>query len=93
MIEMLLFRMQKNYINPILAKICFCGISNWLLDASKMNRVINIVVEEPDIKHIEETPKEIAINEDIEKQIEKLIISISKTYYYYISEYQPNQGK
>ena len=76
-------------------KICFCGISNWSLDASKMNRAINIVVEEPDIKHIEETAKEIArtINEDIEKQSEKLIISISKTYYYYISEYQPNQGK
>jgi len=78
-----------------LAKICFCGISNWLLDASKMNRVINIVVEEPDIKHIEETPKEIArtINEDIEKPSEKLIISISKTYCCCVSEYQPNQGK
>lgn len=64
-----------------MAKICFCGISNWLLDASKMNRVINIVVEEPDI------------NEDIEKPSEKLIISISKTYCCCVSEYQPNQGK
>ena len=76
-------------------KISFIGISNWSLDASKMNRAINIVVEEPDEDSIIETAKEIAkaINEVIECKSQKLISSISKAYYYYINDYQPNQGK
>ena len=33
-------------------KIAFVGISNWKIDASKMNRAINIVVDEPDLNYI-----------------------------------------
>ena len=76
-------------------KISFIGISNWSLDASKMNRAINIVVEEPDIKYIIETAKEIArkINEVFYVQYNTIINAISLAYYYYITIYQPNQGK
>ena len=76
-------------------KISFIGISNWSLDASKMNRTVNIVVEEPNINYIIETAKEIArkINEVFEIKYNKIINSISKAYYYYITDYQPNQGK
>ena len=36
-------------------KIAFIGISNWILDAAKMNRGISISIPEPDEKDIEET--------------------------------------
>ena len=41
-------------------KISFIGITNWSLDASKMNRAINIVVEEPDLNYLIETANYIA---------------------------------
>ena len=75
-------------------KISFVGISNWSLDASKMNRAINLIVEEPDKDYIFNTGKEIAksiinINDN---KMEKLIKPISDTYYDYINEYQENKG-
>ena len=75
-------------------KISFIGISNWSLDSSKMNRAINIVVEQPNVDDIIETAKEIAknIDEVIEKRSEKLIVSISKAYNDYISNFQLQQG-
>ena len=76
-------------------KISFIGISNWSLDASKMNRAINIVIEDPDINFINQTAKDIASSCDIviAAKSEKLINAISKAYIYYINDYQPNQGK
>jgi len=41
-------------------KISFVGISNWFIDASKMNRVIYNIVQDPDQEDIIETGKEIA---------------------------------
>ena len=75
-------------------KISFIGISNYYLDPSKMNRAINIVVEQPDLNYIIETSKEIAknIDEVIESRNEKLTVSISKAYYDYISYDQPKLG-
>ena len=62
--------MDKNLDYEINKKISFNGLSNWSLDASKMNRAINIVVEEPDLQYIIETTKEIAkkVNEVINKK-------------------------
>ena len=69
-------------------KFAFIGISNWTLDASKMNRAINIVVEEPDLYYIEETAKEIARNININLLIkyENIIKPISQTYLDYLEE-------
>ena len=39
-------------------KVAFIGISNWGLDASKMNRVIYVIVQEPDENDIILTSKE-----------------------------------
>ena len=41
-------------------KIAFVGISNWFIDASKMNRVIYNVVQDPDDEDIIETAEQIA---------------------------------
>ena len=62
--------LDKNLDYEINKKISFNGLSNWSLDASKMNRAINIVVEEPDLQYIIETTKEIAkkVNEVINKK-------------------------
>ena len=46
-------------------KIAFVGISNWFIDASKMNRVIYNVVQEPDEDDLIETGKEIAKSYEI----------------------------
>ena len=74
-------------------KISFIGISNWSLDASKMNRAINIIVEEPDENYIFHTGKEIVNSINImDKNMENLIKLISDTYYDYINEYQKNKG-
>ena len=69
-------------------KIAFIGITNWTLDASKMNRTINIVVEEPDFGYIIETANEIvkAININFVNKYEKEINAICKTYLEYIQE-------
>ena len=68
--------------------IAFIGISNWTLDASKMNRAINIVVDEPDLNYIEQTAKEIVSNINVNLGIKwkNIIKIICKTYIDYIKE-------
>jgi hypothetical protein len=78
---------ENSWIKEEKEKIAFIGISNWSLDASKMNRTINIVVEDPDLNYIEETAKEIirAININfLENRYEKIFKSISKAYLDYL---------
>ena len=78
---------ENSWIKEEKEKIAFIGISNWSLDASKMNRTINIVVEDPDLNYIEETAKEIirAININfLEDRYEKIFKSISKAYLDYL---------
>ena len=55
-------------------KFAFIGISNWSLDASKMNRFINVVVEEPDKNYLEKTAEGIiaAIKPNFEKKNMKI---------------------
>ena len=79
-------------------KISFVGISNWFIDASKMNRVIYNIVQDPDQEDIIETGKEIAKsyenNEDnfIEKYGD-IIIRLSKAYYKFINKKKEENDK
>ena len=71
-------------------KISFVGISNWFIDASKMNRVIYNVVQDNDEEDVILTGKEIAKSyEKIEEnfnsqQYDDLIIKLSRAYYKFI---------
>ena len=68
-------------------KFAFIGISNWTLDASKMGRTINRVVEEPNKDYLENTAKEIikSININfLEERYENVIKSVCNAYYSYL---------
>ena len=68
-------------------KFAFIGISNWTLDASKMGRTINRVVEEPNKDYLENTAKEIikSININfLEERYENVIKSSCNAYYSYL---------
>jgi hypothetical protein len=41
-------------------KVAFVGISNWTLDASKMNRGIYLAIPEPDEEYLQKTALTIA---------------------------------
>lgn len=68
-------------------KIGFIGISNWALDASKMNRGITLCIPEPDLNDLILTANSIA--KDINEQIEEISIyreviqNLAKSYYEY----------
>ena len=73
-------------------KVPFIGITNWSLDASKMNRVIYIVVQEPDEEDLILTAREIVKsyeenNENKNNYISKyenIFNCLSKAYYRFI---------
>ena len=67
----------------------FVGITNWSLDASKMNRVIFIIVQEPNEKDLIITAKEIVKSYEVNKEnyydkYEVIFNNLSKAYYNYI---------
>ena len=67
-------------------KVAFLGLSNWTLDASKMNRVIRNCVQDPDEEDLILTGKEIAKSVDennIFKDYEDLIQILARTYFEY----------
>ena len=68
-------------------EIGFVGISNWALDASKMNRGIHLSIQEPDLKDLKKTSTIIANNiyEGIQKieQFKEVIDNLTKSYYDY----------
>ena len=71
-------------------KISFVGVSNWFIDASKMNRVIYNVVQDPDEEEVIQTGKEIIKSyeekgENYSGEYENIIVEISKAYYEFIS--------
>ena len=79
-------------------KIAFVGISNWFIDASKMNRVIYNVVQEPDEEDLIETGKEIAKSyeikgENICQKYENIIIKLSKAYDKFIKKKKSDNDK
>ena len=72
-------------------KVPFVGITNWSLDASKMNRVIFIVVQEPDENDLIITAKEIVKSYEVnqENYYEKygsIFNYLSKAYFRYIED-------
>ena len=72
-------------------KVSFVGISNWFMDASKMNRVIYNVVQDPDENDIIETEIEISKSYDENgennyKKYENIISRISRAYFNFISK-------
>ena len=80
-------------------KIAFVGISNWFIDASKMNRVIYNVAQDADEDDLIQTGKEIArsyekIEENFNSQkYDNLIIRLSKAYYKFISNKKETNDK
>ena len=72
-------------------KISFVGISNWFIDASKMNRVVYNVVQDPDEEDLIETGKEIANSygadgENYSEKYKNIIERLAKSYYKYINK-------
>ena len=73
-------------------KVAFIGISNWGLDASKMNRVIYIIGQEPDENDIILTSKEIVRSYELNSKFKKnyyemyqmAFDNLAKAYYSFI---------
>jgi len=69
-------------------KVSFIGISNWPLDASKMNRGIHLSIPEPDEDDLKETA--IAIAESYDKRLthdyKEYFEKLALTYYEYIEK-------
>ena len=63
-------------------KVGFIGISNWILDASKMNRTIFLGVPTLDEKQLNKTAEEISSNldENLSNQYSDLFSNLVKTY-------------
>ena len=78
--------------------IPFVGISNWFIDASKMNRVIYNVVQDPDEEDIMETGMEIAKSYEKEgefysQKYQEIIQRLSKAYYNFINKKKKENDK
>ena len=69
-------------------KVAFVGISNWALDASKMNRGMFLSIPEPCEKDTEETAFTIgkSYDENIANQYKLFFENLGKTYYKYKNE-------
>ena len=67
------------------SKAAFVGISNWVLDAAKMNRGLHISIPELDEEDIINTSKTIAdsYNKELVSKFEKFFINLGETYYKY----------
>ena len=70
----------------------FLGISNWRLDAAKINRALNLSITDYDIKDLEETAKAIseAIDFDLSNKHKDFFLALAKTYFEYIQYNQNN---
>ena len=78
--------------------ISFVGISNWFIDASKMNRVVYNVVQDPDEEDLIETGLEIAKSyeskgENYIQIYEDIIVRLSKAYYKFITKKKNENDK
>ena len=79
-------------------KVSFVGISNWFIDASKMNRVVYNVVQDPDKEDLIKTGLEISKSyeeegENYSQKFGDIIIRLSKTYYKYINKKKMENDK
>ena len=66
-------------------KIAFVGISNWRLDASKMNRGLYLSIPQPDLEDLKLTAQIIAesYNKDLALKNKELFEALAVTYYEY----------
>ena len=64
----------------------FLGISNWRLDASKINRVLNLAITDYDIEDLEETALSIAdaLNNEIRTKYKEFFETLARVYNKYI---------
>ena len=64
----------------------FLGISNWRLDAAKINRALNLSITDYDPKDLEETAISIAeaLDLDLSNKYKDFFETLAKTYYEYI---------
>ena len=70
----------------------FLGISNWRLDAAKINRALSLSITDYDIKDLEETAISIseAINNELSIRYKDYFETLARTYYKYILQNQQN---
>ena len=66
-------------------KISFVGISNWRLDSAKMNRVLYLLVSEPNNDELVETAINIAefLDKNLSSKYDYFFCSLAKTYFKY----------
>ena len=64
----------------------FLGISNWRLDASKINRVLNLSITEYDIEDLEDTAISIAeaLNNEVSNKYKEFFETLARVYNEYI---------
>ena len=69
-------------------KISFVGISNWRLDASKMNRGLYLSIPQPDLNDLKKTAQTIAesYNQELAVAHKDLFETLAVTYYEYKKE-------
>ena len=69
-------------------KIAFVGISNWVLDASKMNRGIYISITPPDLKDLSETAETISktYDDNLANKNKEFFSNLAETYNNYKEE-------
>ena len=69
-------------------KIAFVGISNWILDASKMNRGIYLSINPPDLKDLVDTSETIAktYDETLAGKNKEFFVNLAGTYFNYKEE-------
>ena len=77
-------------------KIAFVGISNWRLDASKMNRGLYLSIPQPDLEDLKQTAQTIAdsYNVQLAQKHKDLFENLAITYYYYkekLSKYRKKE--
>ena len=73
-------------------KISFVGISNWKLDASKMNRGIYLSIPVPDEKDLIDTSKIIveSFDKSLTNKNEDIFVDLARTYHSYMEELKEN---
>ena len=76
------FLLEKDSENSV----PFLGISNWRLDASKINRVLCLTITDYDMKDLEETAISIAeaLDNELSIKYKEFFEILAKTYYQYI---------
>ena len=81
-------KILHSLLEPEKAELAFVGISNWRLDASKMNRAVYLARPDPDLEDLENTALSIFEYYIKEPRFDERLImkSLAKTYYEFKKE-------